>query len=374
MKYLLNFILKKRKVNLFSFITIFCLTTVFTITLGAGRGYHKIYKDVGGKGILAVFEGNIACPYISLVPEHYGAAILKIPHVVDVAGEVRQRYTYENDQNLTLTSIEPDKLLEFKEIQISERAFESFMNQRQGALVGKKIYDFFNWKVGQLVHSGGLIFEVVSVFDQPLSVYESMVILHKEYLQEVTSKKGYVTSFLVKTDLKQGEDREGLILGIEALFKDHPTKIVCRPEEELWLAIKASQGNLGDIILALGMALGILVGILHINNAFLMSKRKQEAFRSLKDKGFSRRSLTSRVCWETAGVCALSGIAAGLTAYLALIKHPYVGSDMFHPPIYVDLQVVVVVTLVSLFSAGLGAFIIYHRSAIIYHLSVNIYH
>ena len=367
MNLILNLIWTNWKVNLFSFVTIFFLTTLFAVTLGGGRGYHKIYKDVGGKGILAVFEGNVACPYISLVPEDYGAAILKIPHVVNVAGEVRQRYAYENDQNLTLTSMDPDKLLQFKDIRISEREFESFKNERNGALVGKKIYDFFDWKVGQEVSTAGLVFEVSGVFEQPLSVYESMVILHKDYLQEITSKKGYVTSFLVKTDLKQGEDRDGLIRSIEALFKDHPSKIVCRPEEELWLAIKASQGNLGDIILALGIALGILVGILHINNAFLMSKRKQETFLTLKNNGLSRRSMASRVCWETAGVCALSGIAAGLTAYLTLIKHPYVGSDMFHPPIYIDLQVVVVVTLVSLFSAGLGAFIIYHRSFIIYH-------
>jgi hypothetical protein len=65
--------------------------------------------------------------------------------------------------------------------------------------------------------------------------------------------------------------------------------------------------------------------------------------------------MISLVFWETAAVSALTGILAAITAYLALIKHPYVGSDMFHPPIYIDLQVVVVVVLVSLFSGGLAA-------------------
>ena len=367
MNLILNLIRTNWKVNLFSFVTIFFLTTLFAVTLGGGRGYHKIYKDVGGKGILAVFEGNVACPYISLVPEDYGAAILKIPHVVNVAGEVRQRYAYENDQNLTLTSMDPDKLLQFKDIQISEREFESFKNERNGALVGKKIYDFFDWKVGQEVSTAGLVFEVSGVFEQPLSVYESMVILHKDYLQEITSKKGYVTSFLVKTDLKQGEDRDGLIRSIEALFKNHPSKIVCRPEEELWLAIKASQGNLGDIILAIGIALGILLGILHINNAFLRSKRERKALRALENQGLSRVSVISLAFWETTAISALTGILAAITAYLALIKHPYVGSDMFHPPIYIDLQVVIVVVLVSLFSGGLAALLTISGTYRIYH-------
>jgi hypothetical protein len=223
MNRIFDHIWKNRKVNLFSFATIFTLTIVFAVTLGAGRGYHKIYQDVGGSGILAVFEGNVACPYISLVPEQYRDIILQVPHVTDVAGEVRQRYTYGKDKNLTLTSMSPDKLLAFKDIQITDKELGTFKNEKNGALVGKKIFNFFDWELGQEVISAGLVFKVSGVFEQPLSVYESMVVLHKEYLQEITSKRGYVTSFLVKTDLTPDGDVSGVIRDIEDL-PDDPEK------------------------------------------------------------------------------------------------------------------------------------------------------
>jgi hypothetical protein len=357
MNRIFNLIWENRKVNLISFATIFTLTIVFAVTLGAGRGYHKIYQDVGDQEILAVFEGNVACPYISLVPERYEDALLKVPHVIDVAGEVRQRYTYGKDKNLTLTSMSPDKLLTFKEIQITDRALQTFKNERNSALVGKKIYNFFDWEVGQKVTTAGLVFEVAGVFEQPLSVYESMVVLHKDYLQEITSKKGYVTSLLVRTDLKEGEDISRVVRHIEALFEDHPSKIVCRPEDELWLAIKASQGNLGDIILVLGISLGVLLAVLHINNGLLTLKRQRTALQAMEKAGVSKRSVTALVSVETAFVSASSGIMAVFVAYVALLSHPYVGSDMFHPPIYIDFKVVVVVALVSLLSGGLAALV-----------------
>lgn len=356
MRLLLSFLWKNRKSALFSFVGIFILTAVFSITLGAKVGYHKIYKSIGSKNILAVYEGNIACPYISLVPERYAPAILNTPHVIDIAGEVRQRYSYENDQNLTLLGIDPDKLLKFKDIEVSEAEFESFKTNINAALVGRKIYNCFNWKIGQVINTFGLTFKIAGVFDMPLSVYESMVILHKDYLQQITAKRGYVTAFLIKTDLKEG-DIKSLIQDIEAIFKDYPSRIVCRPEGEFWQAIKASQGNLGDIIFCIVLSVGILLVILHINNALFTFRQKIESIKMLKKLGFSRNSIACLVFCETAAVSILSGIMAVIICYFALIKHPYVGSDMFHPPIFINLQVVIVVVLVSLFSGLLAALI-----------------
>jgi hypothetical protein len=324
---------------------------VFAVTLGAGQGYHKIYRDVGRSDILAVSEGNVACPYISLVPEHYRERLLEIPHVVDVAGEVRQRFAYGQNQNLTLTAIEPDKLSAFKDLELSEEVMQTFRNSPTGALVGKKIAGFFDWEPGQEVRITGLVFTVAGIFDQPLSVYESMVILHKDYLQQIAAKKGFVTSMLVKTDLADEAERGLLIEEIDAVFRDHPSAIVARPENELWQAIKASQGNLGDIILALGVALGILLAVLHVNNG-LFSFKRIEAGMSRPGKG---RPDVAGVSLEIAAVHAAGGVLAGLFAWLATLNHPYVGTDMFHPPIFVNGTVIAVVCLLSLFSGGLAA-------------------
>ncbi len=350
-----DFILKHRAANLFSFISIFILTIVLTVTLGAGRGYHKIYEGVGGSGILAVFEGDVACPYISLVPETFEEKILKIPHVKDVAGEVRQRYTYTKNENLTLTSMDPDDLLDFKSIELDPTVFEMFKNTANGALVGRKIFNMFGWEVGREISAAGLVFKVAGVFEQPLSVYESMVILHKDYLQQLTAKQGYATSILIKTDLTGRNEQEKVMKAVEDLFRDHPSRIVCRSEDDLWRSIKASQGNLGDIIQALGILLGILLTILIVNNTFLLYKRKAPDIDELLGKGGTRGAAAALVFRETVLVCAGAGILAVPFTYLATLTHPYVGTDMFHPPIYADPKVMLIAGAVAFCAAFLSA-------------------
>jgi hypothetical protein len=351
MKSLFTLLKEHRRINIWTLATIIPLTIVFAVTLGAGRGYHKIYQDVGGSDILAVSEGNVACPYISLVPERYQERLRQVPRVVDVAGEVRQRYAYGENKNLTLTAMEPGKLPVFKDLDLDDEVLADFAAAPNGALVGKKIAGFFDWKPGQEVRVGGLVFQVTGIFKQPLSVYESMVFLHKDYLQQLASKKGYVTSMLVKTDPGDAEDKAGLIAALEAVFKDYPSTIVARPENELWQAIKASQGNLGDIILVLGISIGVLLVVLHVNNALFALKRKRHrAGRLPRD-----RSIAFWGCVETAFVSIAGGVLAGLVAWLATLNHPYVGTDMFHPPIYIDGVVVGIVCLVSLLAGGLAA-------------------
>ncbi len=340
-----------KPIHLWSLATIIPLTIVFAVTLGAGQGYHKIYQDVGGSDILAVSEGNVACPYISLVPEHYRDRLLRLPHVIDAAGEVRQRYAYGKNKNLTLTAMDPDKLLVFKDLKLDDKVMTAFRDTPNGALVGKKIAGFFDWQPGQEVRVGGLVFKVAGIFEQPLSVYESMVVLHKTYLQQVASKSGYVTSMLVKTDLGEGEGREALIRNVEAVFADHPSTIACRPENELWLAIKASQGNLGDIIAVLGIALGILLVVLHINNGLFAFKRLRQAEKSRPGD----RPMAGRIGLETAAVSVSGGLLAALIAWLGTLNHPYVGTDMFHPPIYINGSVIILVCLVSVAAGGLTA-------------------
>ena len=353
---ILDFIRKNPKANIFCFVTNFILALVFTITLGARFGYDEIYEDVGKSDILAVFEGNVACPYTSLVPEKYIVAIKKIENVVDVASEIRQRYSFTNHENLTLAGMDPEKLLNFKDISINEKEYESFKKDPYAAIVGRKIFRMYGWSLGEDIDAFGLRFKIAGVFEKPFSVYESMVFLHKDYLQQLTSKQDFTTSFLIKTDLKEADEQKVLMRNVEELFKNNPSKIVCRPEDELWKAIQASQGNLGDIISALGICLGVLLFIMNINNAFLLLRHRFKVINELKNRGHQLKYVAKDIFVETAEVLAFSGIMAPVILYIALFNHPfYVGKDMFHPPVFINPTVLLIGVLISLCSGVFAA-------------------
>ncbi len=372
---ILDFIRQNPKANIFCFVTNFILALVFTITLGARFGYDEIYEDVGKSDILAVFEGNVACPYTSLVPEKYIAAIKKIENVVEVASEIRQRYSFTNHENLTLAGMDPEKLLNFKDISIDEKEYEAFKNEPYAALVGRKIFRMYGWSLGEDIDAFGLRFKIAGVFEKPFSVYESMVFLHKDYLQQLTSKQGFTTSFLIKTDLEEaGLKGSGklkvLMSNVEELFKNNPSKIVCRPEDELWKAIQASQGNLGDIISALCICLGVLLFIMNMNNGFLLLRHRFKVINELKNRGHKLNDVAKVVFVETAEILAFSGIMASVILYIALFNHPfYVGKDMFHPPIFVNSTVLLTGVLISLCSGVFAALAIIPGTVKAYNLN-----
>ena len=356
MKLIINLIKQNKKINCFALSTIFVLTIVFNITLGVRMGYDKIYQDVGKSDILSVYEGNVACPYTSMVPEKFGPIISKVPHVLDVAAEIRQRYSFEKHTNLTLSAMEPDKLLKFKDLDLDQQEFEAFKNNPQAALVGKKIFRMYGWREGETVKAYGLEFKIAGVFEKPLSVYESMIFLHKSYLQQLTSKTGFTTTFLVKTDLTDPDALHSLMKRIEDLCKDNPSKISCRTEDELWQAIQSSQGNLGSIITGLAVSLGMLIIVLHINNAFFTLRHKLRSIEKLKADGFSKKSVLSIIFSETALLLSLAGISASAIIYLSLFKFTiYVGKDLFHPPIFINVKVLLAGILLSLTAALIAA-------------------
>ncbi|MBL0716906.1 MAG: hypothetical protein JJV89_02545 [Desulfosarcina sp.] len=371
MKLIINLINQNKTINCFALSTIFVLTIVFNITLGARMGYDKIYQDVGKSDILAVYEGNVACPYTSLVPERFGPLISKVPHVLDVAAEIRQRYSFEKHTNLTLSAMKPDKLLKFKDLNkgldVKQKEFKAFKNNPRGALVGKKIFRMYGWKKGETVKAYGLEFKIDGVFEKPLSVYESMIFLHKSYLQQLTSKTGFATTFLVKTDLTDPDELHSLMKRIEKLCKDNPSRISCRPEDELWQAIQSSQGNLGGIITGLALSLGILIIVLHINNAFFILRYKWRSIKKLKADGFSKKNVISIIFSETALLLSVAGISASVIIYLSLFKFTiYVGKDLFHPPIFINLTVLLAGISLSLAAAMIA-------SASIIPVTMNIY-
>ena len=334
----------------------FILTAVFTITVGGRFGYDKIYKSAGRSDILAVFEDNVACPYTSLVPESYMPAIKEIGHVVDVASEIRQRYSFKRHQNLTLDAMDPDKILKFKDIEISKKEFDAFKRDPCAAIVGRKIFRMYGWRIGEDIYAFGLRFKIVGVFERPFSVYESMVFLHRDYLQELTSRQGLATSLLIKTDLRDPFRQKALMHKVEELFRDSPSKIICRPEAELWRDIQASQGDLGGIISAICICMGILLFVMDINSAFLLLRYRFQWICRLKEMGYQLRHVTRLMFVKAAALLGLSGALACLIVCGVLSRYPfYVGKDMFHPPIFIDPRVLFIGILVSLSSAIFAA-------------------
>lgn len=322
----------------------FILTTVVSLALYASL----IYKKSGSDDLLAVFEGNRACPLASLVPETYRAKIESVPHIKDITGEVRHMIVYAPKSSLTVAGVEPDKFREFKDIMIEDVQYNDFVNDEHGVLIGKKVQKAFNWKVGQSVTFQGLTFNVRGVFRLPLSVYNGMIVFHKEYMQELVKKEGYSTAFTLKVDSPQ--NRAVVCKAVEDLLADHPSGIVCRSEAEFWGRTEKQLGDFGRNMRALTGVCTVLVIGLTANGVVLALKNRRSEIRVLKTAGFTRSRIFRTLMVEPVMAALASAGCGSLLAFLAWIKQPSIGgTQAVLPPITVSPQVVLMSVCVIVF-------------------------
>jgi putative ABC transport system permease protein len=329
---------------------------LFTTVLSLAVYSSLIYKKSGSGELLAVFEGNRACPLASLVPETYKSRIEGVPHVEDVTGEVRHMIVYAPKRSLTVAGVEPEKFRNFKDIKIKDSEYQGFAGDQYGVIIGRKVQRTFGWKVGQSITFQGLSFNVRGVFTLPMSVYNGMIIFHKEYMQELVKKKGYSTAFTLKID--SPENISAVSSAVEALFAGHPTGIVCRSETEFWGRTEKQLGDFGRNMRGLVGVCALLILGLTANGAVLTLKSRQGQVRILKTAGFGRRRICGLLWAETVTAVVMSAAGGSLLAFLVWIKKPTIGgSQAILPPIAVTPQVVVMSIVVIVAIAAIPAVI-----------------
>jgi len=340
------------------------LSFVFCTLLSLSLGSSQIYKKSGSKELLAVFESNRACVMASLVPEEYKPRIEGIPHIEDITGEVRHMIVYAPKKSLTIAGVEPHKFRSFKDIDISDSEYAEFMKDPHGVIIGKKVHRIFKWKVGENVTLQRMKFNVRGVFKMPMSVYNGMIIFHKEFMQKLVKKEGFFTAITIKVD---SPDRKiEVSKAVEELLADHPAGISCKEETEFWGATEKQMGDFGKNMRTLTGLCALLLFVIILNGAAFRLKNRHNEVRILRTIGFAKPNIIALFSIETALAVLISGISGSLLAFFIWIKQPTIGGQhAIVPPIAVT-PMIVILSLLSIFlfcliSSSLTAFAASYR-------------
>lgn len=332
---------------------------VFSTLLALAIGSSQIYKKSGSEELLAVFESNRACVMASLVPEGYKSEIAGLPHIEDITGEVRHIIVYAPKKSLTIAGVEPDKFRAFKDIKISDAEYEDFKNDPHGVIIGEKVRRIFKWKVGETVTLQGLTFNIRGVFKLPLSVYNGMIIFHKDYMQKLIKKEGYFTAITIKID--SPNNKAEVSKTVEQLFTDHPSGISCRSETEFWGMTEKQMGSFGKNMREFTGLCALLLFSLIANGAIFRLKNRHNEIRELKEAGFSRAKVFYVLLMEPVLAVLISGTGGSLLAFIVWIKRPTIGGEhAILPPVAVTPTVVIgsilMVLIMALISTAVFAY------------------
>lgn len=313
---------------------------VFSTLLALSFGSSQIYQRSGSEDLLAVFESNRACVMASLVPEAYKSRLEGLSHIEDLTGEVRHIIVYAPKKSLTITGVEPHKFRNFKDIKISDAEYEDFKKDPHGVIIGKKVKRIFKWKTGESVALQGMNFNIRGVFKLPLSVYNGMIIFHKEYMQKLIKKEGYFTAITLKID--SPKNKAEVSKTVEQLLADHPAGISCKSETEFWGMTEKQMGAFGKNIRALTGLCSLLLFVLIANGAVYSRKNRHYEFRIFRIAGFTPAKVYAVLSIETLLAVLISGIGGSLIAFFIWIKRPFIGGEhAIVPPVAVTPPIVI---------------------------------
>lgn len=325
-------------------------TFLFTTLLALSFGSSQIYKKSGSEELLAVFESNRACVMASLVPENYKSRIEGLPHIENITGEVRHIIVYAPKKSLTIAGVEPHKFRAFKDIKISDTEYANFQKDPHGVIIGRKVQRLFKWKTGESVTLQRMSFNIRGVFKLPLSVYNGMIIFHKEYMQKLVKKEGYFTAITIKIDSPKNKNE--VSKAVEQLFADHPAGISCKSETEFWGMTEKQMGDFGKNMRALTGLCALFLFVLIANGAAFRLKNRQNEIKILKMAGFTRAKIFTLFLLEPLLTVFITGISGSLLAFFIWIKQPTIGGEhAIVPPIAVSPMIVITsIFLILLFS------------------------
>lgn len=293
---------------------------LFCAVVAVDRGLQKMLVTAARPDVLVVFDRFQSCPPLSKLPQSHRAALGDMDGVKGVTAELFLISSCSRVTDLVAVhGIEPDKVREFRDIEVPEAEFAAFASERGAALVGRRAAARYGWQVGQTVsleRLGGLTFTIRGIFSSPTEGLESAIFVDLDYLQVATDQIGTVT--LYRARLANPEQSDAVAAAIDRQLGNSASPTRTATEKAFLDAAVSSLVGLVKFVSLLGYgALGLVA--LGVGNSMAMSIRdRTREIAILKIVGF-RRPQVLRLMLSEALVCGiLGGILGALLAKLLL--------------------------------------------------------
>jgi putative ABC transport system permease protein len=217
-------------------------------------------------------------------------------------------------------AVEPDRFFKIKpEVQLPADQKMAFQHARSSCIVGKKLADRFQWKIGDQITLVGDIFPVtmeltiVGVYFNPEE--DENLYLDYEYLRQILVAAGQsrrtdmVGVFLTTAD--RPDDVDPLAAAIDKEFEDSPAPTKSESERMWQLSFVSFLGNLKLFLLSVSGALAFMILLVSGNTISMSVRERTREVGVLKTLGFTRETILVMFMGETI-LMSISGGLAGL--------------------------------------------------------------
>jgi putative ABC transport system permease protein len=249
----------------------------------------------------------------------------------------------------------------YPEMSVPEDQKQAFLQDRSGALIGRRLIDLFGWKVGQNVTLRGTIFPGEWTFTirgvytpTDPAINDDALMFHWAYLDERNNRDGLVGWYIMQID--RPESAPAVSKAIDDLFRNSSAPTKTGTEQAFNASFATMWGNVGLLMNTIGMAVVFAILLVAANAMMMSARERTRELAVLKAIGFSDWRLFGLVMAE-AGLITITGAVIGLGAAKVLYQATNFNAAGFLPGFDVTpatLAVGAVIALLLMLASGIA--------------------
>lgn len=309
----------------FTLLSIFIAFLLFGILMTIRNSFAFGVEIAGLDRLVLINKVSLIMP----LPYSYQARLSAVPGVQRVTHNTWFNGIYQDPANFFANiAVEPEPFMKiYAEYTLPPDQMKAWLDDRQGAIVGKDLAARFGWKVGDRVPLQGTIyrpksgdvweFNVSGIYDGADGVDKTQFFFRYDYLEENRSLgKGDVGWYIVKID--DGSRAVELSRAFDAMFENSSAETKTTTEKGFVESFAKQVGDIGAIMIAVSSVVLVMFGLVAASTMAQSVRERTAELAVLKTLGFTGPAILVLVLAESLFIACLGGgLGLGLAWLLA---------------------------------------------------------
>ncbi|MGE3520471.1 MAG: ABC transporter permease [Vicinamibacterales bacterium] len=290
----------------FTLLSIFVAFLLFGILMTIRNSFAFGVEIAGADRLVLINKVSLIMP----LPYSYLARLEAAPGVEAVAHNTWFNGIYQDPANFFANiAVDPEPFLKvYPEFRVPPDQLAAWLEDRQGAIVGKDLAARFGWKVGDRVPLQGTIyrprsgdvweFNISGIYDAPDGVDKTQFFFRYDYLDENrTFGQGDVGWYVVKID----DGAKAVEMGhtFDTMFENSPAETKTTTEKGFIEGFASQVGDIGSMMIAVSTVVLLMFGLVAASTMAQSVRERTSELAVLKTLGFTGPAILLMVLAES---------------------------------------------------------------------------
>jgi putative ABC transport system permease protein len=214
------------------------------------------------------------------------------------------------------------------EIQISPQEKAAFQQERTAAIAGKKLFDKYGWKLGDVIEIKTPYFDLNArltlrgIYTGP---EEGVLYFHRAYVEEALGRPGLVGTFRVRLDSPDSAPR--VMEEIDRMFFNSTAPTKTETEAAFAASFISMLGNVKGLITGVGLVVVFTITLIGANTMAMSARERFTEIAVMKALGFRPGVVWALILSESVLIALLGGVV-GVVGAMVIYKFIGVGDMM----------------------------------------------